>query len=93
MAKEKKKDITFDKLTNLDLSMPTTGEADEVKESTTKKKVPVKDTVKTSFKMERDVHLALKHYSLVKGKDMATLVFDEIVKSFLEDEGYYPPRK
>lgn len=58
-----------------------------------KKETDSQDTIKTSFKIDRDLHLALKQYALIEGKDMAFIVFEEVLKPFLQEKGYYPPRK
>lgn len=93
MAKEKKGDITFDTLSNLNLDLPDNAKAEEVAQE----EIPVKKAkaaqIKTSFKLDRDVHLALKQYSLIQGKDMAVVAFEDIIKPFLEEKGYFPPRK
>lgn len=102
MAKEKTDDIIFDKLANLNLNIP--AHVDDVKPEkepepkaeksrvgrSKKKEVP---TVKTSFKIERDLHLALKQYCLLQEEEMATVVFERILKPYLEKKGFYPPRK
>lgn len=61
----------------------------DIQESTEVKK----ETIKTSFKIDKDIHLALKQYSLIEEEDMAIIAFEKIVKPFLEKEGFYPPRK
>jgi len=104
MAKEKTDDIIFDKLANLNLDIPAHAHVDDVKPKkepeprpeksrvgrSKKKDVP---TVKTSFKIERDLHLALKQYCLLQEEEMATVVFERILKPYLEKKGFYPPRK
>jgi len=104
MAKEKKDEITFDKLA--DLNLPVTSNLGDVQSPQQAPLAPVRDkegvkkpkkqeqvTIKTSFKIEKDLHLALKQYSLLEGEEMATIVFERILKPFLEKKGYYPPMK
>ena len=100
MAKEKKTDITFDKLQNLNLDVPSNIEditptsKEEKKGRVGRKANPdTKETIKTSFKIEKDLHLALKQYSVLEGEDMADIVFEHVLKPFLEDKGFYPPKK
>lgn len=100
MAKEKKDDIKFDKLQGLNLKVESN--IDDIKPVKEEKKGRVgrkakntsaRETIKTSFKIEKDLHLALKQYSLLEGEDMADIVFERVLKPFLEKKGYYPPKK
>ncbi len=101
MAKEKKDEITFDKLA--DLNLPVTSNLGDVQPPQQAPLAPLRDkegikkkeqvTIKTSFKIEKDLHLALKQYSLLEGEEMATIVFERILKPFLEKKGYYPPTR
>ena len=97
MAKEKKEDIVFNKLKGLNLNIESNIE--DIKPEPRVKKKSNNDnqskvaTIKTSFKIEKDLHLALKQYSIMHGKDMADIVFVDVLKPFLEREGFYPPRK
>lgn len=112
MAKEKKDDYKFDKLSGLNLATQPniddikeepkakkeTKPVDEIEEEErpkkkkkTKKEEPA--TIKTSFKIEKELHLALKQYCLLEGEDMATVVFEQVIKSFLKRKGYYPVSK
>lgn len=50
-------------------------------------------TIKTSFKINRDIHLALKQYAIAIDKHMDEVVFEDVLKPFLEEKGFYPPRK
>lgn len=58
-----------------------------------KKKEETQETIKTSFKIERDLHLALKQYALIEGEEMTYIVFEKLVKPYLKRKGFYPPRK
>lgn len=95
MAKGQGDDITFDKLKHINLEIPGHLEDIQAKEPPKKAKSIEEepDVIKTSFKIDREVHLALKQYCLMHGEEMAKLVFEQIVKPFLTKEGYYPPRK
>jgi len=113
MAKERKDDFKFDKLSGLNLAAqpnvedtkdketpkakeePEPVEEVEVEDPPKKKKKKKEElqTIKTSFKIEKELHLALKQYCLLEGEDMATVVFEQVMKSFLKRKGYYPVTK
>ena len=95
MAKEKAEDISFGDLQNLNLDAPDNSK--EVIEASKKKgrakSSKKEDMIKTSFKIPRDIHLALKQYSLIQGEEMAVVAFQEIIMPYLKRKGFYPPRK
>jgi len=94
MAKQPEDEISFDKLSSLNLSIA--NHVESVEKEVTEPPVPpkaAKPMIKTSFKIERDVHLALKQYCVLQNEEMAKVVFDQIIKDFLKREGYYPPSK
>ncbi len=96
MAKKQDDDITFDRLQSINLDVPGHLEeitAEEVAPPRPSSEEKERDMIKTSFKIERDLHLGLKQYCLMHGEEMAKVVFDRIVKRFLTKEGYYPPKK
>ena len=101
MAKEKKDDITFDNLANLDLNLKSNIEEvklEKTKETeTTSPKIErgrgrpklEKEVVKTSFKVEKDLHRKLKIYCMQQGVNMSDFVFEELVRSHLEKQGVF----
>ena len=96
MAKDGAGDITFDKLANINLEAPSHIEdiqKKEIEDEVVPVAKEVKATVKSSFKLEKDLHLGLKQYCLIHELKMADLVFETIVKSFLIEKGFYPPQK
>lgn len=97
MAKEKKTDISFDKLTNLNLdAKPNVDEVIEEKNEKRKVGRPPSnkgEIMRTSYKYEKDIHLALKRYCLDHEIDMGAFVFEQIIKEVLTEKGYYPPKK